>query len=188
LIGCQCIAGLSYSSTPSSSLQTTQAPNDVTAALITRPPEIVAILRIPLFDKTQDKSAKLNKDESIYAIFDSHSRPEHPTGAGLTLLPSIAAAAQHLTALLRVNMNVRSSALQWEAQLMSQFSAHMLCRTEWRNPDQERSTRLAAVYEANAGMLRGLEAEEEVRRARNEAAELRGKVKKLEQELVRART
>ncbi|KAB5588675.1 E3 ubiquitin-protein ligase [Ceratobasidium theobromae] len=164
-------------------LQTPQAPNDATAALITRPPEIVAVIRIPLFIQNQDKPSGSNKDASIYAIFDSHSRPEHPTGAGLTLLPSIAAAAQRLTALLRVNMNVRSAALQWEAQLMSQFSAHLVCRAAWRSPQDEQSTRLAAVYEANAGMLRGIEAEEELKRAQNEAAELKKTLRNLEREL-----
>lgn len=168
-----------------SALQTPQAPNDATAALITRPPEIVAVIRIPLSIQNQDKPSGSNKDASIYAIFDSHSRPEHPTGAGLTLLPSIAAAAQRLTALLRVNMNVRSAALQWEAQLMSQFSAHLVCRAAWRSPQDEQSTRLAAVYEANAGMLRGIEAEEELKRAQNEAAELKKTLRNLERELVR---
>lgn len=160
-------------------LKVPQAVNDVTAALITRPPEMVSVLRIPFSDKPQGKTP----DGCIYAIFDSHSRPEHPTGAGLTLFPSITAAATHITALLRVNMNVRSSALQWEAQLMSQFSAHLVRRVEWRDPQQERATRMAAMYEANAGMLRALEAQEEVKRVRNEASELREKVKRLEREL-----
>ncbi|CAE6542390.1 unnamed protein product [Rhizoctonia solani] len=163
------------------SLQTAETINDVTAALITRPPEIVAILRVPL--STTKSPTPSKRDDTIYAIFDSHSRPEHPSGAGLTLLPSIAAAAQHLTALLRVNINTRSPGLSWEAQLMSQFSAHLVRRAEWRQPLEERNTRLAALYEANVGLLRGLEAREEVARMRNEMAELRDKVKRLEREL-----
>ncbi|KAL5633431.1 hypothetical protein ACGC1H_003801 [Rhizoctonia solani] len=163
------------------SLQTAENINDVTAALITRPPEIVAILRIPLSAAKSPTPAK--REDTIYAIFDSHSRPEHPNGAGLTLLPSIAAAAQHLTALLRVNINTRSPGLSWEAQLMSQFSAHLVRRAEWREPGEERRTRLAAMYEANVGLLHGMEAREEVTRLRNEMAEWRDKVKKLEREL-----
>ncbi|CAE6512558.1 unnamed protein product [Rhizoctonia solani] len=163
------------------SLQTTETTNDVTAALITRPPEIVAILRIPL--STTKSPTPSKRDDAIYAIFDSHSRPEHPNGAGLTLLPSIAAAAQHLTALLRVNINTRSPGLSWEAQLMSQFSAHLVRRAEWRQPREERNTRLAAMYEANVGLLRGMEAQEEAKRMRGEMTELREKVKKLQQEL-----
>ncbi|CAE6454608.1 unnamed protein product [Rhizoctonia solani] len=166
------------------SLQTTETANDVTAALITRPPEIVAFFRIPL--ATTESSGSSKSDNAIYAIFDSHSRPEHPNGAGLTLLPSVAAAAQHLTALLRVNINTRSPGLSWEAQLMSQFSAHLVCRAEWRRSREERNTRLAAIYEANVGILRGLEAQDEVKRMRNEMTELRNKVKKLERELHQA--
>jgi hypothetical protein len=68
---------------------------------------------------------------------------------------------------------------------MSQFSAHLVCRAEWRTPQQERSTRLAAIYEANAGVLRGQETEAEAKRAQNEVEELKAKVRKLEVELVR---
>ncbi|CAE6442959.1 unnamed protein product [Rhizoctonia solani] len=165
------------------SLQTAETINDVTAALITRPPEIVAILRIPL---STPKSTPSKKDDTIYAIFDSHSRPEHPDGAGLTLLPSIAAAAQHLTALLRVNINTRSPGLSWEAQLMSQFSAHLVRRAEWRQPGEERNTRLAAMYEANVGLLREVEVREESKRMRGEVAALKDKLKKMERELHQA--
>ncbi|KAG8691762.1 hypothetical protein FRC11_010633 [Ceratobasidium sp. 423] len=166
------------------SLQTPETIKDVTAALITRPPEIVAILRIPL--PTTESSASSKKEDAVYAIFDSHSRPEHPNGAGLTLLPSVAAAAQHLTALLRVNINTRSPGLSWEAQLMSQFSAHLVCRAEWRRSREERNTRLAAIYEANVGVLRGMEAQDEVKRMQSEMAKLKDKVKKLERELHQA--
>ncbi|KAF8677718.1 Ring finger [Rhizoctonia solani] len=165
------------------SLQTAETTNDITAALITRPPEIVAILRVPLSTTEPSVSSNLNRDESIYAIFDSHSRPEHPDGAGLTLLPSIAAAAQHLTALLRVNINTGSPGLSWEAQLMSQFSAHLVRRVEWRQPAEERTTRLAAIYEANVGLLHAFDAEEEAKRLRSEVTELREKARKLEREL-----
>jgi hypothetical protein len=67
---------------------------------------------------------------------------------------------------------------------MSQFSAHLVCRAEWRNPQQERSTRLAAVYEANAGVLRGQEAEADAKRAQSEVEELKARVRRLELELV----
>ncbi|KAG9096311.1 hypothetical protein FS749_008757 [Ceratobasidium sp. UAMH 11750] len=164
-------------------LQTPQAPNDVTAALITRPPEIVSIFRIPFaLDKPLDLPER-GTTSCIYAIFDSHSRPEHPTGAGLILLPSTAAAANYLASLLHVPSGIKSSTMQWEAQLMSQFSAHLVCRAEWRNPQQERSTRLAAVYEANAGVLRGQEAEAEAKKALSEVEELKARVRRLEREL-----
>ncbi|KAF8596757.1 hypothetical protein BDV93DRAFT_527868 [Ceratobasidium sp. AG-I] len=183
-------------------LRMADAPDDITAALLTRPPEIVSIFRIPLslpstpapnssssptLSLTHPRPvAKPRSDSCIYAIFDSHSRPEHPTGAGLTLLPSVAAAANHLTALLKVQMNTRSPALQWEAQLMAQFSAHLVCRAQLRSPTEERNSRLAAVYEANAGVLRGKEAEDDAKRALGEVEELKTKVKKLERELRKA--
>ncbi|QRW02799.1 E3 ubiquitin-protein ligase ARI6 [Ceratobasidium sp. AG-Ba] len=165
------------------SLQASQAPGDITAALITRPPEIVSVFRIPVtLDSKQDTTSK-SDIPCIYAIFDSHSRPEHPSGAGLILFSSAAATANYLAALLNVPTGVKSSALQWEAQLMSQFSAHLVCRAEWRNPQQERGTRLAAVYEANAGALRWREAEAEAKKAANEIKDLRAKLKRLEREL-----
>ncbi|KAG8746213.1 hypothetical protein FRC10_005729 [Ceratobasidium sp. 414] len=164
-------------------LQTPQAPNDVTAALITRPPEIVSIFRIPFILDKQLEPPERDTTSCIYAIFDSHSRPEHPAGAGLILLPSSAAAANYLASLLHVPSGVKSSAMQWEAQLMSQFSAHLVCKVERRNPQQERSTRLAAVYKANAGVLRGQEAEAEAKKALGEVEELKARVRRLEREL-----
>ncbi|KAG9120402.1 hypothetical protein FRC07_004121 [Ceratobasidium sp. 392] len=164
-------------------LQTPQALNDVTAVLITRPPEIVSLLRIPFALEQPSNASAKSATSCIYAIFDSHSRPEHPGGAGLILLPSAAAAANYLTSLLHVPSGVKSPAMQWEAQLMSQFSAHLVRRVEWREPQEERNTRLAAVYEANAGVLRGQEAEAEVKKAQSEVEVLKAQVQKLEREL-----
>ena len=71
---------------------------------------------------------------------------------------------------------------------MAQFSAHLVCRAQLRSPTEERNSRLAAVYEANAGVLRGKEAEDDAKRALGEVEELKTKVKKLERELVRLKT
>ncbi|KAG8686610.1 hypothetical protein FRC09_014027 [Ceratobasidium sp. 395] len=164
-------------------LETSEALNDVTAALITRPPEIVSIFRIPFTSSKQSDPPENTSLSCIYAIFDSHSRPEHPAGAGLILFPSVAAVSNYLASLLHVPSGVKSSAMQWEAQLMSQFSAHLLCRTEWRKPQEERNTRLAAIYEANAGVLRGQEAEAEAKKMQSEVEDLRARIRNLEREL-----
>ncbi|KAG9127234.1 hypothetical protein FRC07_000105 [Ceratobasidium sp. 392] len=163
-------------------LQTAQALNDVTAALITRPPEMLSVFRIPLVSDEQS-DLPVQTIPCIYAVFDSHSRPQHPKGAGLTLLPSVTAAANYLASLLHVPSGVKSSDMQWEAQLMSQFSAHLVCRAKWRSPQEERRARLAALYEANAGMLRSQDTEAEVKKAQEETSEAQDVAQKIQNEV-----
>lgn len=80
-------------------------------AVITRPPEIVACART---------------SQGVFIVFDSHSRPEHPKGSGLFLTKSLERAARYLHNLLYVDSSVLSdSGLQWQAQLLANFSAHI---------------------------------------------------------------
>ncbi|KAF9016567.1 hypothetical protein BDZ89DRAFT_1022679 [Hymenopellis radicata] len=80
-------------------------------AVITRPPEIIACARTP---------------QDVFVIFDSHNRPEHPSGAGIYLTTSLERASRHLHNLLFVDPNLFSgSGFQWQAQLLANYSAHI---------------------------------------------------------------
>ena len=85
-----------------------------TAAIITRPPEILACLKMAV-------SPTLN----IFIIFDSHPRPQYADGAGLLVFGKLEGAARALTELFPV-VDLSKSGLQWQAQLLSNYSAHIL--------------------------------------------------------------
>ncbi|KAJ6620550.1 hypothetical protein B0H10DRAFT_2020799, partial [Mycena sp. CBHHK59/15] len=92
-------------------------PNDYAAVLITRPPEIITCLRLPI----NDKAVK----EDVFIIFDSHPRTDHPTGAGLIVNTSLDATASHLNNLLAIDTRLLAdSSLQWQTQLLANFSGH----------------------------------------------------------------
>ena len=84
------------------------------AAIITRPPEILACLKMAV-------SPMLN----IFIIFDSHPRPQYADGAGLLVFGKLEGAARALTELFPV-VDLSESGLQWQAQLLSNYSAHIL--------------------------------------------------------------
>lgn len=83
------------------------------AIVITRPPEIVTCVKISIPD---------NAD--VFMVFDSHSRPDHPDGAGFTFNTSIDATAQYLDNLLAIDQSILSDrSLQWQTQLLANFSS-----------------------------------------------------------------
>ena len=81
-------------------------------AIITRPPEIIACLKLRLRSRT------------VFIIFDSHPRPSYPNGAGMMISPSIEGTARRLTELLPT-VDLRDSFLQWQAQLLGNYSGHV---------------------------------------------------------------
>ena len=84
------------------------------AVIITRPPEIVTCIKF------------LISGETIFLIFDSHPRPSHPGGAAFILSRSIDATAAHLNTLLAVDSHfLTDSDMQWQAQLLAQYSGHV---------------------------------------------------------------
>ncbi|KAJ7091507.1 hypothetical protein B0H15DRAFT_836463 [Mycena belliarum] len=92
-------------------------PNDYAAVLITRPPEIVTCFKLPV--KTQS-----GNKQDVFIIFDSHPRPAHD-GAGLIVNTSIDATASHLDNLLAIDAGLLGDkTLQWQAQLLANFSGH----------------------------------------------------------------
>ena len=87
----------------------------ITAAVITRPPEIVLCLKVSVSGQT------------IFIVFDSHPRPSHPMGSGFTLNPTLEATAACLDDLLSIDSGILSDpSLYWQAQTMGHFSAHIL--------------------------------------------------------------
>jgi Ring finger domain len=82
--------------------------------IITRPPEIIACLKLVVH----------NRD--VFIIFDSHARPSHPDGAGFILNTSIHHTAVRLNEILPVdNRLLDDGNLQWQAQLLANYSGHI---------------------------------------------------------------
>ncbi|EKM59293.1 uncharacterized protein PHACADRAFT_86563, partial [Phanerochaete carnosa HHB-10118-sp] len=90
------------------------------ALIITRPPEIVSVLKITT-----------EEVRSIFVTFDSHPRKKHPDGAAFIFHPSLGAAAVYLNDLLQFDAHILSDPnLQWQAQLLAHCSAHMFTARE----------------------------------------------------------
>ncbi|TFY77299.1 hypothetical protein EWM64_g6711, partial [Hericium alpestre] len=94
-------------------LQDLKAIRGPVVLVITRPPEIIACLKI---------TATNNND--VFVIFDSHPRPEYPKGAGFIVNASIDTAAARLVKLLPV-IDFPDRDLQWQAQLLANYSGHV---------------------------------------------------------------
>lgn len=109
--------------------------------VITRPPEIIACFCIA------------HPDGVIYVIFDSHPRPDlHPDSAAFIFNKSADAAATYLANLLHYDSSLLADRnLQWETQLLGNFSGHLFVAPE-AHPLQE-----DADYWANATMEASLE-------------------------------
>ncbi|GJE84050.1 RING-type domain-containing protein [Phanerochaete sordida] len=84
-------------------------------AVITRPPEIVACFCI------------YGADGDFYVIFDSHPRPgTHPDSAAFIFNKSAYSTAHYLANLFRADWSlVADEELQWETQLLGNFSGHL---------------------------------------------------------------
>ncbi|KAH7105366.1 hypothetical protein BKA62DRAFT_386156 [Auriculariales sp. MPI-PUGE-AT-0066] len=90
------------------------------SAVITRPPEVITIFCVPVPMDSDPASTVY-----IFAVFDSHPRPIHPDGAAFILLRDIDAATEYLDEILTIDQDLfQDPSLQWQAELLSQFSAH----------------------------------------------------------------
>ncbi|KAI0089048.1 hypothetical protein BDY19DRAFT_1070437 [Irpex rosettiformis] len=97
------------------------------ALVITRPPEIISIIKIATSSRTKP----------IYVSFDSHPRSKHPDGAAFIFHRSLDSAAHYLADLLRYDPAILADpSLHWQAQLLAQYSAHAFVT----NPEGSRST------------------------------------------------
>ncbi|EPQ59027.1 hypothetical protein GLOTRDRAFT_33666, partial [Gloeophyllum trabeum ATCC 11539] len=84
------------------------------AVVITRPPEIILCLIIPV------------ENQEVFAIFDSHPRPKHPDGAAFIFNTSLEGTTTYLTQLLGYDAQLlMDREIQWEAQMLAHFSGHV---------------------------------------------------------------
>ncbi|THG96225.1 hypothetical protein EW026_g5570 [Hermanssonia centrifuga] len=84
------------------------------ALILTRPPEIISVLNIHTDSKP------------VIVTFDSHPRSKHPDGAAFVFHPTLDAAASYLSDLLQFDRQLLADpSLQWQAQLLAHYSAHM---------------------------------------------------------------
>ncbi|KAG8731354.1 hypothetical protein FRC11_004415, partial [Ceratobasidium sp. 423] len=157
-------------------LQTTRTNNSAAAGvLITRPPEIISILHFPASLPTpapatfsSAQSAPSPPLSSVFAIFDSHTRPTHPTGSAFIVSASIDQTARYLEKLFAVDAEV----LQDGGALLGAFDAHFVVPGDTpptvSGPGVGLSIRPTDpdVYAANVGMLA---AQMEMRAARQRA-------------------
>ncbi|KAI9572593.1 hypothetical protein HD554DRAFT_2061352 [Boletus coccyginus] len=92
--------------------------------IITRPPEIIACFK---FANANAGPRSSTSDNPLFVIFDSHPRPSHPRGAGLSFSTSIENTARTLSDILPTmdESIFGSSDFQWQAQLLSNCSAHV---------------------------------------------------------------
>lgn len=108
---------------------TTVSPSTSAAVMITRPPEIIACLRIH------------TSKGDVFLIFDSHIRPNHPYGAGFILNTSMDATAAYLAALFKMDKhstdNDTHRQFQWQVDLMRHFSGHILISKRSNGSEQE---------------------------------------------------
>jgi hypothetical protein len=86
----------------------------VTAAVVTRPPEVVTALYIPC------------EGEDLFAVFDLSPRLSHPQGSAFVINTSLEATANYLNQVLQLDMRLlKNTSLQWQARLLANFSAHI---------------------------------------------------------------
>ncbi|TFK55435.1 hypothetical protein OE88DRAFT_1716275 [Heliocybe sulcata] len=84
------------------------------AVVITRPPEILVCMIIPV------------EEQAVFVTFDSHPRPKYPAGAAFTFDTSLKRTAEYLAELLPYDRQLlRDSSIQWEAQMLAQYSGHV---------------------------------------------------------------
>ena|SRR6266850_316110 len=136
-------------------------------AIITRPPEIIACLKLRI------------KTRNVFIIFDSHPRPSYPNGAGMTANTSIEGTARRLTELLPT-VDLPDSFLQWQAQLLANYSGHIFVPH-----GAEMSTPILwqAVLESSLAQL-SMQAELADLRSQND--HLKGEQQRLESEIKEA--
>ncbi|KAG0699977.1 hypothetical protein DFH29DRAFT_934380 [Suillus ampliporus] len=122
-------------------LQYMQTLTSSATVIITRPPEIIACMKIK------------GSGTDIFVIFDSHPRPSYPSGAGLILSTSIDQAASRLASILPVADNhlLSLSGLQWQAQLLNNVSGHIFVSN---GPPADMQGMQQSVIESSLAVLR----------------------------------
>lgn len=145
----------------------------ILAVAITRPPEIVLYIRIVL-----------SPLRTLHGVFDSHPRPLHPNGAAFIMNSSVEATATYLSRLLTIDSSILADkTMQWQAQLLSHFSGHVLIP---RTLDTDTHS---IIYDATATILslrsQLEEAKTNMMNSMAETESLRSQVEDLSRELER---
>jgi hypothetical protein len=110
-----------------------------TVAIITRPPEIVALFNIPSGDP---------ETPSLHILFDSHPRPHlHPRGAAFIFFLNEEGPIKYLSSLFQTDRALVESRT-WDASLLGQYTAHVLTRKMSTQFETERVS-----YQANIRLL-----------------------------------
>ncbi|KAG6886065.1 hypothetical protein C0993_004055 [Termitomyces sp. T159_Od127] len=98
-------------------LLTIQRISTLSAVIITKPPEIVACMKIP------------TSFDDVFLVFDSHVRPNHPNGAGFIFNPSIDATANYLSRLFWVDEaspTAKDDSYGFQMDLIKQFCGYIV--------------------------------------------------------------
>jgi hypothetical protein len=104
--------------------------------IITRPPEIIACFK---FANANASPRSTTLGNPLFVVFDSHPRPSHPHGAGLSFSSSIENTARTLSDILPpIDESIfDSSDFQWQAQLLANCSAHVYVARHRRKDHEE---------------------------------------------------
>ncbi|KAG8744095.1 hypothetical protein FRC10_010776 [Ceratobasidium sp. 414] len=106
-------------------LQSSEGPPGPRAVFLTRPPEMIAVMHIPIPMPPNNTS----RPKSFYLIFDSHPRPDHPDGTAVQIFPShpTNTIADYLADLFQIDAAlINDPTLEWHVQLLGQISCHFL--------------------------------------------------------------
>lgn len=110
-----------------------------TVAIITRPPEIVALFNIPSGDPEMP---------FIRILFDSHPRPQlHPKGAAFIFFFDEEEPVRYLSSLFQTDRSLVESRT-WDASLLGQYTAHVLTHKTTSQSEGE-----LVFYRANIRIL-----------------------------------
>ena len=124
----------------------------------------------------------------VFVIFDSHPRPDlHPRGAAFIFNSSVQSTASYLSELLGYDRALLADRnIQWQAQLLGNFSGHIFIARNVPNLQDEPDYWLGATIEASLeGLARTAEnAELKLRNTElaDENTRLRGVVSRLERD------
>ncbi|KAG9099281.1 hypothetical protein FRC06_005444 [Ceratobasidium sp. 370] len=183
-------------------LQSTRTTTSAAAGvIITRPPEIISILHFPAAlpspppaTFTQPTDTPRPPLQHVFAIFDSHPRPTHPTGSAFVVSASIDQTARYLEKLFAVDPEV----LRDGGALLGAFDAHFVVAGD--HPLSSSRTHNAPgmglylqptdpdVYAANVGMLHAtLEARAVKTQARREVEAVLEQLRRSEAAYLRER-
>ncbi|KAG9081121.1 hypothetical protein FRC06_005811, partial [Ceratobasidium sp. 370] len=120
-----------------STLQSDEGPPGPRAVFLTRPPEMIAVMYIPIPVPPNDTPPKT---QSFYLIFDSHPRLNHPDRTTVQILPShpTDTVADYLADLFRTDAAlINDPTLERHVQLLGQISCHFLAPVGIRGPQNE---------------------------------------------------